>query len=95
VQAHWKKHVADEDPTQPQWTLRSIRSWLQSDAPRESIKRDHLRLIQRKIELCKETQIARRHRLTGKVVDNPKGDKAVRDWLKLYHHIDSASLRGR
>lgn len=77
-----------------QWTQRSFLRWADSIATAEVIRRVHLRDVQRKIELKRQTAMARRDR-SGRVVDDDRHDRNTIAWYKLYYQIQAAGAKRR
>lgn len=76
------------------WTQRSFLRWADSIATAEVIKRVHLRDVQRKIQLKKQTAMAKRD-AHGRVVDDDRHDRSTIAWYKLYYAIQSAGTKRR
>ncbi len=95
IQRYYEEEIKEylKEEMQKEWTVWSILRWVESMASADNTKRMHLRIVHSKIMLAKRGSLAKRNIRTGKVVDNPKSDKNIRDWLKTYYSIATANVR--
>lgn len=75
------------------WTRRSIKKWLESQATPDAIRNYARRTLHALLVIKAETAVVMRDPITGRLVENPDGERGLSSVIRSLRQLDSSSAQ--